>query len=196
MAYQSTKPLANDKLSTSQGDIAGNFTEINTYVNVDHEAFNIANQGKHKKISLLSQAAAPAATAGEIRMGTAAMPGAIIPAVPAAITGGSEMFIARTDGVNNFSYPVTASLQATPGWCYLPSGLIMKWGNGVCPGAAVYVDGLNIPVFSVVLSAQVTFMEVAGGQRWACWMSGYNTTTVSTITDGAAKNFTYLIIGY
>lgn len=196
MAYKANVPLGTDKLSNSQNDLNGNFQAINTFVAIDHIALNAANQGKHKKVSLVSQAAVPAVVAGEIGLGVTAMPGAIIPAVAAAITGGSELYLSRTDGVNNFVFPFTASLQADTGWCYLPSGIIMKWGIGSCPGSATFVDGVNIPVFSAVFTAQVTFLNAAAGEKWACWMSSYTTTTISTITDGGAKAYKYLVLGY
>jgi hypothetical protein len=56
--YLPNIPLPTDTLADSQADIKDNFTLINTYIGVDHVAFNAAaNQGKHNKCSFIGQVA-------------------------------------------------------------------------------------------------------------------------------------------
>jgi len=53
MTYQPGIPGANDSLDVSQVDLQNNFTAINTYIGIDHVAFDAASaQGEHKKITL------------------------------------------------------------------------------------------------------------------------------------------------
>lgn len=112
MAYQSTKPLANDPLSQSQGDIAGNFTAIKTLVDINHETFDIGNEGKHLKVDLTDQTAAPpTSAANEVTL----------------YSNAGQLCLSKNGGAE-IDY-TTVTLAAT-GRCKLPCGLEMKWGTG------------------------------------------------------------------
>jgi hypothetical protein len=185
MAYQSTKPLANDKLSTSQGDIAGNFTEINTYVNVDHEAFNIANQGKHKRVFFTQQAADPATGATEAALYTK----------DSVVPGTAGLFYRPPN--SGTPIELTYALKATPGYTILPSGIWMAWGTGVAAGGIgaitfAHLPGLQFPTACV--SALITNV----GNANSVWI---NTVLAATgfgigTYPANATNVNYLAIGY
>lgn len=65
MVYTSNVPLANQTIAETQPIINQNFQDIATYVAVNHEAFNGANQGKHKFIQSVSQAGDPTTSGTE-----------------------------------------------------------------------------------------------------------------------------------
>jgi hypothetical protein len=185
MAYKSNIPLATDKLSTSQSDLNGNFTEINTYVNVDHVAFNGANQGKHKKATFPVAAAPGAAGAAEV-------------GIYAANSGGvPELFINKTAT----QIPFTASLKANAGWTYLPSGIIIQWTSGVMNGAASVV-ALPIAFPTAMFTVQVTPSTISGGDIRddiiAATPNGLNAVFMSRSAawSGVAIGVNILAIGY
>ena len=190
MPFNNNIPLANDKLSTSQADINGNFQAVNTYVNVDHTAFNIADQGKHKQISFIQQAADPATGPTEAALYTkdsVAVPG----------TAGLFYRPPNSGAVAEFSY----ALKANPGWTILPSGIIMKWGSFFCnPGAgnAVYVAGAGIPNFAGILTGQIS-RDGGGGanQDRAISMTALGLLQIDIWNhNAAAKVVYYFVLGY
>lgn len=54
--YDPSIPAASDILSESQSDLLTNFTDIPTYMNVNHEDFTSSSFGKHKFVTLTRQA--------------------------------------------------------------------------------------------------------------------------------------------
>ena len=186
MAYQSTKPLANDKLSTSQGDIAGNFTEINTYVQVDHVAFNGADQGKHKRVFFTQQAADPATGVTEAALYTKDSTGA---------PGSAGLYFRPPNSATPVEF--TYALKATPGYTILPSGIWIAWGTGAAAGGTgaitfAHLPGLQFP--TACISAQITNV----GNANAVWISSMLAATGFSIGTypGTATNINYLAIGY
>ena len=191
MAYQSTKPLANDKLSTSQGDIAGNFTEINTYVNIDHEAFNIADQGKHKRVFFTQQAADPATGATE----------AAIYTKDSSVPGSASLYYRPPNSGTPIEF--TYALKADPGWCILPSGIMFQWGTGIIPAGSTGLNiALPIPFPNGNLTCQATPSAVSpGDQRDIVMTINPNGLANVHVTrsvgfTGWACNFRFLAIGY
>ena len=65
MAYNADIPQAADDPSQSQGQLLGNFQELNTSNSVNHVAYNDADQGKHKFMQMPEQSAAPTTAADE-----------------------------------------------------------------------------------------------------------------------------------
>lgn len=51
MPYQSNKPLAVDYMNVSQGDLQGNFLALKALIDVNHETFGSAYEGKHAMVS-------------------------------------------------------------------------------------------------------------------------------------------------
>lgn len=206
MAYQPTKPLANDKLSTSQGDISGNFTEINTFVGVDHVLFNSADQGKHNRVFFKQQ----------VPNQVAPLP--VTDAAGDCVTGATEAALYTKDSTGapgtaglyfrppNSGAPIefTYALKATPGWCILPSGIIMKWGSGNFPGGGnitmnvAFPVAATIPVFAAAPVVTMTPCTSGGaGDHYPIFLSGAPTTLgFNVYGDTSARAFYYLAIGY
>lgn len=66
MSFNPSIPQPGDFLSDSQGDLLINFDQLNTIFSQDHVAFNAAaDNGKHKKVTFVSQATDPDSTENE-----------------------------------------------------------------------------------------------------------------------------------
>lgn len=207
MAYNNNIPQPTQTLSRSQGDLLGNFQEIDNWVQTDHVGLNgTVDQGKHKTARFVDQTALP---------GFGPTDTAFFNAQPNNLGGlainKQEMHIHAENNSGFYSIPFTASIlsENTPannaeGWTYLPSGIIMKWGvfNMAAAGSDThnYPTGNDIPVFSNVYSLQVTFQTPAATNRTAhIRASGTTTFTIYAFdtTNGNAVQgaIQYLAIG-
>ena len=120
MAYNNNIPQASDQLSQSQADILANFQAIKTLVDINHVTFDVANQGKHKWVSMPVQSSDPTTAASEMAMYTK------------SVSGVPELFIRRQSDGSVLS--CTQATLANPGYTYLPSGLLIKWGTASLTG--------------------------------------------------------------
>ncbi len=120
MAYNNAIPGPNDLLSQSQSDIQQNFAEIQTLIGVNHLNFGVAGEGKHLYLQM-PEHAAPATAIDE----------AGFYANVGATSTVTELFFRREN--NGASIPMTETVETTVtnGWSYLPSGLIIQWGQQV-----------------------------------------------------------------
>jgi hypothetical protein len=130
MAYQSNKPQATDYMSVSQSDLQNNFLSIKALIDVNHETFGSAYEGKHSIVSFPEQVVSvaapvfpPATAATEL-------------AVYAKADGGATHLFLRPTGqvagtdandINISSFVLNPVGGATNS-VTLPNGLIMKWG--------------------------------------------------------------------
>lgn len=115
MAYNANIPQPTDQLKVSQADLLANFQAINTFVNVNHEDFGSADQGKHKFLQMPEQGVAPATAADE-----AGLFGG-----EGAYSTDSELYFRRENNGDIIAF--TEGLNTTPGWCRLPCGILVKW---------------------------------------------------------------------
>lgn len=193
MAYVSNIPQPTDRKRDSQPLILGNFQEIDTILQVNHSAFNIASQGKHIYVSLLEQAATPVTLANE----------AAIYAKESTLIGDTALFF-RKEG-NGTEYEFTSSIQATPGWTRLPSGILLKWGSTTATGltALTLPVAADVPAFTTIFSVQLTPISAAGADAdlairlvsFANPLQFNVYATARTTTVDKAVTFEYLIIG-
>lgn len=120
MALNDT-PQANQQINTTQPLIRTNFIDIDTDFAINHYAINggTANDGKHLYLQL-PEHAAPATAANE----------AGLYANVGTISGVTELCFRRENsgGGGGEIIPMTEFVgTADQGWCYLPSGILMKW---------------------------------------------------------------------
>ena len=203
MAYQNNIPQANQRLKDSQSDLLANFQAIQTLLAVNHGIFGAADEGKHKWVTFPVQVGAPAFGAGEDGLYNRLY----------ATTNLNELHVHKQTSAGTVEIPMTASILSTnanpglnvSGWTYLPSGVLLKWGQGTANGSTAFTFPVaaTIPVFTNVMSMQVAtaYSNVADGDGF-CRLStfsnvGFNVfgsarTTVTT----KAVNFQYLAIGY
>lgn len=188
MAWQPNIPQPTDQLSTSQGDILGNFQALDPVVN--------------GIISFPATAPAPVIPAG-----IDALYGAIPTAAP--LTGLNELFIKKQiPAAPDITFPMTAALFANDGYTYLPSGILIKWGYAApaLPNPVTITYDPTIPftqVFSVIanpvrpnpladpnifvtVDQNSVFTNVANFQAW---------TSPRTTTGSQAIQLFYIAIG-
>ena len=172
MAYSPNVPEATDEIPNSQPPILANFQDISTALNINHVGFNVANQGKHKFVTFPVQAAPPAPLANEICLYSEQSPYSAQP----------ELTFIRNGGA---AQEITTSLNASPGWCFTSSGMLLKWGQ-------LTALGVNYP-------AGTTFaFPVAGtippfGQCFMVYITTIAAGGVDTNTAATLKAFTNVI---
>ncbi len=163
-------------------------------------ADEVRDEGKHAKISFPVQAPAPAFLAGEVGLYNFLSP----------ITGVNQLFIVNSVGATTEVNASVLSTNANPGnnvagWARLPSGVLLKWGNGTANGntAFVFPVAANIPVFTNVMSMEVsTFANNVADTDTFVRLSaftnlGFNAYgSARTTAVAAAASFQYLAIGY
>jgi hypothetical protein len=205
MAYNNNIPQPTDQLSQSQSDILGNFQAIQTLIDVNHVDFASADQGKHKWVTFPVQAGSPPIVfgAGELALYSFLN----------TVTSQNELYINKTNQVTVTQIPTTASILSVTsnpgnnvsGWTYLPSGIILKWGNSSANGNTVisFPVAATIPVFTNVMAILLTPYAVsAADSNISVRLSSFTNTTFNVygsarITTGAAvATFQYLAIGY
>lgn len=208
MTYQPNIPRATDLIKNSQPDIQGNFQGIKTLIDVNHETFDLTDQGKHTLVTLTSQSAVPTTGSTEIN---------IYNKVPTSgsLTGIQELWLRKSfnNGADVRNVPMTGSVLSisnpnnqTAGWTELPSGVVLKWGYGATdligdttvlfatsnpPPAVVFNKCLTVIVTTLNGSAFTGPLNVRSGSmtnlQFKCFFDNF---TVSSV------NFTYLAIGW
>lgn len=138
MTFNPNIPLGNDNLSTSQGQILANFSQLNTQFGVDHIPFNTGSgngDGTHKKVTFNappSPIPTPTGTvssvypnlvsaAQELHFKNAAQTTQIT-------SGGLPIWKGGTPGTDGVATATTGGTNSN-GSLTLPNGIILKWGT-------------------------------------------------------------------
>lgn len=194
MAYNNAIPAPGDLLSQSQDDILKNFQAINTFVNVNHEAFNSAAphaQGKHKQIEMPVQAAAVATDPTQwsmyVKNNTLGIPAPALflrPPVSAEHPAGAEIDMTTAGMANN-------------GWCILPCGIKMLWATFALVGGAnpafLFNTVAGFPGFTNVFSAQVS--EIANfSLNHPASVSNLVPASITIFTGNAGGTSAYILV--
>lgn len=203
-------PQTGQTLLDTRDPIYTNFvTYIDAQFKVDHQEFNTgANSGKHNKVTMPQQPAAPAAfLANEMGLFVSLN----------AMTAQSEMNMRRAPSTD---IPFTAAKQiADRGWSYLPSGLLLKWAKLVVVNPPVppathtnktitFTVAADTPAFTtcyqVILthSMQLTnqfFKPVSGSQFIIPWVTSISAASFNIEVPDTSNNaffyINYLAIG-
>lgn len=122
--YLPSIPNADDLISSSQGQIKTNFTQLNNQFGVDHTEFNnggVNGDGFHKKVTFTAPIASPSVSSTQ---------GIAYPKTSTIITPSSsntEMFYKNVTG----DIQITSStLNSAQGEGFIPGGLQVKCGSG------------------------------------------------------------------
>lgn len=144
MAYNNAIPAANDLLSQSQSEIQENFSQIQTLIGINHINFGATGSGKHLYLQMPEHAAP-----------TTAVNEAGFYANVGATSGVTELYFKREDPPGTI-IPMTemVSQTATNGWTYLPSGIILQWGQ------ATMNDGVSQLDFNLPRAFPATFYSI------------------------------------
>lgn len=194
MAYNANIPQPNDLISQSQADLLNNFQALQTLIDVNHVDFASADQGKHKFVEMPVQSVAPVFAAGEVGLYNLLY----------GVSGVNEMFVKNQAGQ---ATPFTAVSKTTPGWAWLPCGLLIKWGADTANGLTTntFPVGVNIPAFTQILTMQITtgYPSASDGNGFvrlnnfvAPWTQFTTYGSQRTTTTNQAVAFTYLAIGF
>lgn len=191
MAYKNNIPQPGNRIASSQNDILNNFSEVDTFVKVDHIELNSANQGKHNKTTLVAQGVDPVTAGNEVALFS-----------KNGTDGNPQLFYrAHSSGVvQEMTYKNTAN----PGYTVLPSGIIMHYGSATLAAGKIFDTFLLAAALpNAILSTQATPMGYfpAGDSRdivIAVSPSGLNGIYVRRHKDfiGHACPFNFLVIGW
>ena len=195
MAYNNAIPQPGDLLSKSQADLLANFAEINTFVAINHEAFNSVAphaQGKHKQVEMPVQAAGPAADATQWSM-YCKNNGAGVP----------SLFLQPSVGLE---VDITTAIKADIGQCTLPCGIRMKWGNFALGAGTTTVNptfvGMGLTNFTAnCYMVNVTVLSPRAGaqQDYVLHVTAKNNAGFTVTRDpgynGTAANFYWFALG-
>ena len=186
-------PLAGQNLLQTRDSIAGNFSTIDTAFLVDHVDYAVSGQGKHEKVTLVTNSGATFLVTEMGLFNNTSIP-----------TGNPEIFVQRGTGT---PYPMTGYVLGGTnpgnGWTYLPSGLLMAWGRSTT-GAGnnvtiTYATELtNFPGFTTINAfPQLTRISGAGTSTNFVTLTAYNQTTfqVYASAGGTAVQFCWLVLG-
>ena len=124
MPYNANIPQPNDRISASQAQILGNFTQLQVDFGIDHITYNAAaNVGKHAKITFPVLGGPPAFPGNEFGLYSVAN----------AATGRAELDIIDPAG-QRVSMTASHVGGGVNGYTIFPSGLIIKFGYTIIPG--------------------------------------------------------------
>lgn len=211
MPYNANIPQPTNRLRNSQNDLLQNFMAIDTGFSLNHMGLNEAAgvAGKHKLLTMPVQSPAPGLPSGtDLQLYTATS------------LSSTQIFLQRSSTPtlpnvpkNNYSWTgaqLTGAVdaEATKGYTYLPSGLLMQWDNvGGTVGTEITftfpvaytllaIGKLNYNIIVSVKSQGTTDNQIVVGHR----TSGTSTNAVYKITPtgpaGTSVNVSYWAIGY
>jgi hypothetical protein len=209
MPWNSGIPQPAQTISETTGDIQGNFAAVQTWTVVDHVQIDglLGDEGKHNKVTLMNQAAAPPFTpvvvpaTGVSALGLYALAGPL-PATTNPANATTQLYAHVVRKLNDaaitwttseipFSYSILTQVRtpdntfatSTTGYTYLPSGIIMKWGVSNVNGLGfsflqVQCNGAGLgPNFTKILNVQLTNRQSASMTRYN------NVVSISAMTD-------------
>lgn len=132
-------PNSGQSLDDTRDAVRNNFSIIRTAQNLNHGAFDTANQGKHLFLQMPEQSAAPTTAVNE---------GGFYAKVGTHPAETNLFFRGENSG---FEYQLTNAIAASTGrfsnntnyvgdnnggWTFLPGGMIMQYGRKTNPGAS------------------------------------------------------------
>jgi len=189
MPFNENIPQSTDIPATSQAQLLANFKAIKTLVDVNHDTFSAADEGKHKFANFPEQGVNPATAVNEVALFSR----------ESTLTGISELCVRNEN--NGTIYEFTSRGVS---WTRLPSGILLKWGIATADGdsTVTFPVAANIPAFTTCYSVQLTLVVAAAGDAdQAVRLKSYtnldfNCYGSKRITLGShLVGFTYLAIG-
>ena len=189
MAYKNNIPKAGDKINVSRADIEENFSQIDNIIKADHEEFGHAKQGRHKYSTYTVQTIEP------------------------TTDGNSVALFCKSNGTANSLHlkPLnngtaidigSYTTSGSSGYFYLPSGILMQWGQGTFNAGA---QGASVTFPKEFPSTCFTVTAVLNAVPGGDVRDGiFGTSTLTTTTanfirsstfKGTLASFRYLAIG-
>ena len=183
-------PNSGQNLNQTLIPIQSNFGTINAAFLVNHIEYGIAGQGKHKFVTMPEQALDPATAVNEMAIYTKDV---------AAVT---QLFLRNENNGSVINFTSKDTTLANGGTT-LPSGIILKWGNGVTPAGGTITVNFTAAFPTGILAAYAVPSNPAGAINNFVMARVYTYTVanmqVETFTTAAAHfavTFSWLAIGY
>lgn len=153
MSYNPSIPQSTDLISQSQSQILTNFGQLDTQFGVDHTAFSAASDnGKHQKVTMPEQGAAPTTAASEVAIYTK-------DTVTTGDTTQPEIYVRQESSGTEFlltrGTPVSSSGEGT---CY--GGLQIRAGSGTTPTPVTFGTRFPTNIISVVATPVSTASQI------------------------------------
>lgn len=202
MAFIYNIPQATDDPSISQGQFLGNFTALGSIAGNGTASSNSLNSSAGFNWVLLAQTVTPNVPAN-FQSGVIGLYSA-----PSPVTGVNELYINKTNQATVVQIPSTASILSTnsnpglnsSGWTYLPSGILMKWGQFTFTGGATNIitfpASASIPAFNTCISVLVQLNSLfVPINAWYVPIVTSTTFTLGSTAPNGTK-YSYLAIGY
>jgi hypothetical protein len=193
MPFNPLIPQATDEIATSQSDILDNFGVLGAIAgNVNPSSASINNTSGFNWVYLPPNGAIPpsgaAFTAGNVALYSAL----------STVSTLNELYINKnvmtSGGPVLTQIPSTAAYLDPVGWSYLPSGMLMKWGQATSPGAGsntiTFPVAATIPAFSDVFTPILTPITIGLVLQVTAL-----TNTVMTVQCSGAGTFYFLVNG-
>ena len=184
MVYQADIPDPNDLISISQGEIKDNFTALNVGFAIDHYAYDVADAGKHKKITYQAPLVADPGLASPIAS-----------LYTKTIAGKSQLFFQNgalaTDAVQLTTPTITT--VGNDNSITTPWGIKIKWGrfNGN-NSTAVTFAGVGANAFTAVPALSLGREGAAGST--VSYSVGMTVAGFTAVASGPFVG-TYIAIG-
>lgn len=199
MSYNSAIPTPSQRLKDSQPEFLENFKCISALLGVDHvispwESPASGNQGKHNQVTLPEQGSDPTTLTNEMAIYTK------------EVSGSTNLFLANENAGNIYNISAK-SWASSQGSTILPSGLVLKWGQGTTNASGLQTVTFT-SAFSSIYSIQVTIATASGSNSSAeandryARVYAYSATQFSVVTyvmnvsrKRAANDYTWFAIG-
>ena len=191
MPYRNDIPQATDRINASQPQLLINFQELQTIFGINHVNYTTLGAGKHNIVEFPNLGAAPANEpppflANEIGLYNCTNATTTIP----------EIYLRRNASATG--YPITAKSWIAPGvdthgWTYLPSGLLIKFGQRNQNAASITITFAG-PAFVGFPYVTLGFIGNALGSMSCRNLSNVDFESYSTVF-GAAIYCNYMAIG-
>lgn len=192
MPYTSNIPQANDQLSVSQGQILTNFTALGA---IAGKAATVGSASLNATAGFNFVNFAPNNPNPSIALNNIALFNGV-----AAPGNTNELWYYSTN--TTYSYPITNSILSTngnpglssDGWAYLPSGILVKWGQVRGPGTFNFPGGAA-PAFTVNPFMAYLQLYNANINGTVPYYGTLTTTQIQIVGVAALQYVNYLVIG-
>jgi len=178
-------PQSGQTLGGTRSSILSNFTVISEDFQVDHVAYSTTGEGQHQQITMPLSAGDVATAAGIIELYSKNFDPGTGTAVP------TLFFRPQNSGT---PIPLTGAYHHNPGWAYLPSGILFKWGiqtvNFVTSGTQIigtitFDTTAPTPAFNHIYSANINLTNnTQPPQLIEAYIVTLQTTTITLSFSG------------
>ena len=180
-------PVPGQSLASSRDLINQNFVTIDAAFQTDHVPYTSSSplQGKHNRVTFPLQAMAPVFIGSDSGLYSALD----------SFSAKNQIFIVPpgTSPLTPLTpVPMTAASFTIPGWSYLPSGLLMQWGQDTITGGVTTPIPLPKTFPNGGLIGQIT----AAGTPVAANISSITTTTLNVVNFNATSSIFWFVIGF